>query len=107
YGRGLGASTMAFHSLTTGQLLHAISCSSEEHSILGPETLPPNHYLNAALAISLFFQFLTIGLPGLRTVLGLTPVKITDGLVILGTAALPLMVNEATKPLPGRTEKKP
>ncbi|MDD3581734.1 MAG: cation-transporting P-type ATPase, partial [Desulfobacca sp.] len=80
YGRGLGASTMAFHSLTTGQLLHAISCRSEEHSILGPETLPPNHYLNAALAISLFFQFLTIGLPALRTVLGLTPVKITDGL---------------------------
>ena len=33
YGLGMQASTLAFHSLTTGQLLHAVSCRSEKHSI--------------------------------------------------------------------------
>ena len=46
---GAAASTMAFHSLTSGQLLHAISCRSETHSIFSSEKLPPNPYLTMAL----------------------------------------------------------
>jgi Ca2+-transporting ATPase len=38
--------------------------------------------------------------PGLRSLLGLTPVGLLDGLVISGAALLPLAVNEATKKPP-------
>jgi Ca2+-transporting ATPase len=109
YGLGGQTSTLAFHSLTTGQLLHAISCRSETHSIFSSEKLPPNHYLTMALGGSLFLQFLTMVVPGLRSVLGLAPVGLLDGVVISASALLPLMVNEATKSpsndgetLPGR-----
>ena len=97
YGMGAAASTLAFHSLTTGQLLHAVSCRSETHSIFSPGKLPPNKYLRWALGGSLLMQIAAMFLPGFRNILGLTPVSLLDGLVIGGTALLPLVVNEATK----------
>ena len=97
---GASASTLAFHSLTTGQLLHAISCRSETHTIFSPGKLPPNRYLTMALGGSLLMQFLTMVVPGLRSLLGLAPVGLLDGLVISGSALLPLVVNEATKQPP-------
>jgi Ca2+-transporting ATPase len=100
YGLGAQASTLAFQSLTTGQLLHAISCRSETHSLLSAEKLPPNPYLTMALGGSLFLQFLTMVVPGLRSLLGLALVSLLDGLVISGSALLPLLVNEATKKPP-------
>ena len=45
YGMGPAAGTMAFHSLTTSQILHAISCRSETRSFLDAE-MPPNKYLS-------------------------------------------------------------
>ena len=100
YGLGAQTSTLAFHSLTTGQLLHAISCRSETHSIFSPGKLPPNRYLTMAVGGSLAVQFLTMVVPGLRSLLGLAPVGLLDGLVISGSALLPLLVNEATKQPP-------
>jgi Ca2+-transporting ATPase len=100
YGLGAQTSTLAFHSLTTGQLLHAISCRSEAHSIFNSEKLPPNRFLTMALGGSLCMQFLTMVVPGLRSLLGLAPVGLLDGLVISGSALLPLVVNEATKKPP-------
>lgn len=97
---GAFASTLAFHSLTTGQLLHAVSCRSETHSIFSTGKLPPNPYLTMALGGSLAVQFLTMAVPGLRGLLGLTPVGLLDGLVISSSALLPLVVNEATKKPP-------
>jgi Ca2+-transporting ATPase len=84
-------------SLTTGQLLHALSCRSEEHSIFSPDRLPRNRYLNMALGGSFALQVLALTIPGLRRLLGIAPISILDGLVIGGGAALPLLVNEATK----------
>jgi P-type Ca2+ transporter type 2C len=112
YGYGLvssgmgSAMTLGFHSLTTGQLLHAISCRSETHTIFSSGKLPPNPYLTMALGGSLFMQFLTMVVPGLRSLLGLAPVGLLDGLVISGAALLPLVVNEATKgpPVNGENE---
>jgi Ca2+-transporting ATPase len=104
YGMGQRASTMAFVSLTTGQLLHAISCRSEKHSIFDREKLPPNRYLNMALGGSFAIQLLAMLIPGLRNLLGLAPIGILDGAVIGASAALPLLVNEATKT--GAREKK-
>jgi Ca2+-transporting ATPase len=104
YGLGPQTSTLAFHSLTTGQLLHAISCRSETHSIFSAEKMPANRYLTMALGGSLAMQFLTVVIPGLRSLLGLAPVGLLDGLVISGSALLPLVVNEATKQPPEITE---
>ena len=53
-----------------------------------------------ALGGSLVMQFLTMVVPGLRSLLGLAPVGLLDGLVISGSALLPLLVNEATKAPP-------
>jgi P-type Ca2+ transporter type 2C len=99
YGLGLQASTLAFHSLTTGQLLHAISCRSEAHSMFSHEKLPPNRYLNLALGGSLFVQLCAMFIPGFRSILGLAPVGLLDGMVVAGAALLPLVVNESTKTL--------
>jgi Ca2+-transporting ATPase len=100
YGLGAQANTLAFHSLVTGQLLHAISCRSETNRLFSAEKLPPNPYLTMALGGSLALQFLTMAVPGLRSLLGLAPVGLLDGLVISGAALLPLLVNEATKKPP-------
>jgi len=98
YGIGPRASTLAFMSLTTGQLLHAISCRSEQHSVFDREQgLPPNPYLIAALGGSLTLQLLAITIPGLRSLLNITPIDLLDGLVISGSALLPLVVDESTK----------
>ncbi len=97
YGRGQKAGTMAFLSLTAGQLLHAISCRSEKHSIFGKEKMQPNRYLTAALGGSFAIQLLAMIIPGLRNLLGIAPIGIFDGLVIGGAAVVPLLVNEGTK----------
>jgi P-type Ca2+ transporter type 2C len=99
YGSGLSAGTIAFNSLTIGQLLHTWSCRSEKHSIFSPGTLPPNRYLNWALTGSLLFQGLAMAIPWLRNLLRLAPIGFIDSLVIGASALLPLLVNEATKTL--------
>ena len=97
YGMGMQAGTIGFMSLTFGQLLHALSCRSEQLSLFGREKLPTNPYLNIALGTSLGLQALTMVVPGLRSFLGLAPIGLLDAAVIGGSALLPLAVNEATK----------
>jgi hypothetical protein len=48
----------------------------------------------------LFVQLGAMFIPGLRSILGLAPVGLVDGMVIGGAALLPLLVNEATKQAP-------
>jgi Ca2+-transporting ATPase len=50
-----------------------------------------------ALGGSFVLQLMTMLVPGVRQLLGITPISIMDGLVIGGTALAPLLVNEATK----------
>ncbi|MCL6622753.1 MAG: cation-transporting P-type ATPase [Syntrophobacterales bacterium] len=97
YGPGPKAGTLAFHSLVTGQLLHALSCRSDHLGWFSEERLPPNPYLSWAIGGSLTLQLLTMLVPGLRSLLGLTPVTLLDGLVIAVSGLLPLVINEATK----------
>ncbi|NLJ26448.1 MAG: cation-transporting P-type ATPase [Deltaproteobacteria bacterium] len=97
YGMGANASTIAFQSLTLAQLMHAVSCRSEKTGIFSKEKLPPNRYLNLALGGSLALQLLTMIVPGLRGLLGLTPVGLVDAAVIGTSAVVPLIINEATK----------
>jgi Ca2+-transporting ATPase len=111
YGSGPRAGTMAFMSLTLGQLLHALSCRSESHGLLDPvfhsekQPLRPNPYLSLAIGGSVALQVLTLAVPGLRRLLGITPISLIDGAVIGGTAVLPLVVNELAKV--GRTASTP
>jgi Ca2+-transporting ATPase len=97
YGMGPRAGSVAFHSLTVGQLLHALICRSETHGLFGGRRLPPNPHLTVAVLGSLVLQALTVLIPGLRRLLGLTPMTVMDAAVIGGSTLLPLAVNEIRK----------
>jgi Ca2+-transporting ATPase len=97
YGMGQRASTIAFMSLSSAQLLHAISCRSEKYTIFDKERPPSNRHLTFALAASFGVQALAMVVPGLRSLLGITPVNVLDVLVIAGSSVTPLLVNEGTK----------
>ncbi|MBD2446204.1 cation-translocating P-type ATPase [Nostoc sp. FACHB-152] len=97
YGFGPQASTVAFFTLTSAQLLHTLSCRSEHHSLLSKEKLPRNSYLNAAIVGSFAIQILAIAVPQLRSLLKISPVNFVDTAVIIGSALWPLLLNESTK----------
>jgi Ca2+-transporting ATPase len=97
YGLGARAGTLAFHSLVAGQILHALSCRSESKHLLSANTPPPNKYLTLAVGGSLVLQALTAIIPGLRSVLGITPIGLLDAAVVGGSALLSLAANETTK----------
>ena len=101
YGISPQASTIAFMSLVSGQLLHALSCRSNKP--LSAQKLPPNHYLTAALAGSFALQWVSLVIPGLRNLLHITPINLTDTAVITTSAILPLLISEATKENPPST----
>jgi Ca2+-transporting ATPase len=97
YGPGAKANTHTFMTLTLAQLLHSFSSRSEEHTILDRGRLPRNRYLETALLGSLAAQSLTVLVPGLRRLLGTTPLSPLDILIVTAGAAAPLLINEATK----------
>ncbi|MEW6427356.1 MAG: HAD-IC family P-type ATPase [Thermodesulfobacteriota bacterium] len=97
YGAGPRASSMAFLSLTSGQLLHALHCRSETHGIFESRALKPNKYLNVALGGSFALQALAMVVPGLRSLLGIQPIALADAAVIGTGAVVPLLVNDVYK----------
>ncbi|MCB2186047.1 MAG: cation-transporting P-type ATPase [Deltaproteobacteria bacterium] len=101
YGLGPAASSVAFQSLTIGQLLHALTCRSERRHFWDP-SLRPNPYLRWALGGSLALQALTMLVPGVRSLLGLTPLNLLDYLVIGASALFTLWGTEAVKTPPER-----
>ncbi|MBI5444261.1 MAG: cation-transporting P-type ATPase [Deltaproteobacteria bacterium] len=98
YGRGPKAGSLAFTTLTSGQLLHALSCRSEDKRLFARSSLRPNPYLRWAMAGSLALQAATLAVPGLRSLLGLAPLGLADLAIVAAGAVGPLLVNEATKP---------
>lgn len=97
YGIGSRASTVAFNTLTTSELLHAISCRSRTHSFYHDKFLPRNRYLEFALGGSLAVQVAANLIPGIRRLLGMTPMGFMDTLIVLASSGLPLLMNEALK----------
>lgn len=97
HGMGTEATSLAFQSLTIGQLLHALSCRSETTSVFDSGRLPPNPYLTAAVSGSLLLQVLTMIVPALRRFLGLSRLGVLDMAVIGGSALVPLIINESAK----------
>jgi Ca2+-transporting ATPase len=97
YGQGPPAGSLAFQALVFGQLLHAFSCRSDHHNLMGKKSPPGNPYLNAAVCGSLALQVLTLFTPGLRGFLGLTPPTVMDAAVIGAATLLPFLANESRK----------
>jgi len=97
YGAGPQAGGLAFQALTLSQLLHALSCRSERHSLFDKGQLPPNRYLYLALGGTLFLQALTMIIPGLRRFLGLGAFGLVDTAVVGASSVVPLLINEVTK----------
>lgn len=97
YGLGPQASTLAFTSLTSAQLLHALSCRSEPHSVFDPRPFPRNPYITLAVGGGLALQGLATLLPGLRSVLGAVPLGMLDWLVVGTTAVAPFFISETLK----------
>jgi Ca2+-transporting ATPase len=106
YGLGRGATSLAFQSLTIGQLLHALSCRSEHSNIFNQRQSSANPYLGAAISGSLALQTLTMLLPPLRNLLGLMMPSLADLAVITGTSLATLLLNERAKKGP-QTEAVP
>ncbi len=106
YGSGPQASTVAFMTLTMAQLLHSYSCRSDRHSIFSEESLSPNRYLDWAIGGTGALQLATVAVPGLRSLLGTTPVGPLD-LAVIGTGSvLPFLINEATKNATSKSERR-
>ncbi len=97
YGMGAKATSLAFQSLTFGQLLHAYSCQSETRGFFSKKRPPSNPYLNVAIGGSLGLQVLTMVVPGFRQLLGVTPMNLFDVALVGGSAVLPLVINESRK----------
>jgi len=106
YGFGAGAGSLAFQSLTIGQLLHAFSCRSKTRSVFSGGRGPSNPWLTASIGGSLALQGLTFFVPGLRNLLGLAAPSLPDILVAGGTAVAPFLINEAAKPSAPKGEER-
>lgn len=98
YGPGARAGALAFNTLTTGQLLHAYVCRSNDRRLMSGKSHPRNRYLDAAVGGSLALQAASIALPPLRRLLGSTPLSPLDLLVVAGGAVVPYFINEMAKP---------
>ena len=105
YGAGATANTLAFQTLTSAQILHALSSRSESGTVLDKHK--DNPYLSWAVLGSLGLQTLTQLVPSLRSFLGLTPLSLTDLLIVGGTTLSSLLLNEVTKPPSDVVEMKP
>ena len=103
YGPGAQAASLAFQSLTVGQLLNAYSCRSQSHTLFERGQLPPNPYLNAAIVGSLALQGLTIWFPPIRRLLGVAPLGLADLGLIGGVSFLSLAAIEKAKTRRGPT----
>jgi Ca2+-transporting ATPase len=80
------ASTITFHGITCSQLLHAISCRSENPGFHRKLFLSPNHKLGGALLASGLAQAAAQIFPAARRTLNLAPLEWPELLGIAGIA---------------------
>jgi Ca2+-transporting ATPase len=90
------ARTMTFASLVAAQLLHALSCRSATKSVIGG-SLPPNPALSTIMLGSAAAQSAALLVPGIRNILGVTPLGVVDMLVTAAGGVLPFAMAETWK----------
>lgn len=89
------ASTITFHGITYGQLLHAIACRSEHPGFFGKLFLSQNRNLIGSLLLSSVAQAAAQFFPATRRVLNLTPLGSADLLGIATVAIGGAAINDA------------
>lgn len=89
--------TMAFGSLVTAQLLHAISCRSSNQGVFGPGKLPENPYLKRTLLASGVAQAGAMLIPGLRKLMGIAPLDPASALLMAAAGIAPFLIRELGK----------
>ncbi|MDO4701497.1 MAG: calcium-translocating P-type ATPase, PMCA-type [Erysipelotrichaceae bacterium] len=89
------AMTMAFVTLSLGQLVHSFNVKSEK-SILN-KTMFNNKYLIYAFVVGILLQVMIINVPFLSNLFSLTALSMTNLLVSIGLAFLPLVIVEIAK----------
>jgi len=99
YGVGPAASTLAFNTLTVNELVHSFSSRSKHRNVMGGTNLRPNPHLTRAIVGMGVLQVIVSSVPALRRLLGTTPLGVRDLAVIAAGVVLPLVANEATKPV--------
>jgi Ca2+-transporting ATPase len=91
HGAGARSTTLAFSTLTTAQLLHALAYRSGGHRGPGTTRRSP---LSGVVAASVAAQIVGMAFPALRRVLGLTALTPGEWALVGGAAAVPAIVNE-------------
>jgi Ca2+-transporting ATPase len=99
YGPGPAPSTLAFNTLVLNELTHALSSRSHYRNVFGGEKLAPNKHLTRAVLGMAALQVVVSVVPGARRLLGTVPLGWMDLVAIGAGVLLPLIVNEATKPV--------
>jgi len=97
YGTGLQATSVAFATLTSSQLLYALTCRSEQRPSFADSGRSPA--LLGAVAGTLGLQVAAVTVPPLRRLLGIAPLGLGDWALVAGGAVLPLLVKDLTKML--------
>jgi P-type Ca2+ transporter type 2C len=92
HGVGARSSTVAFSTLTAGQLLHALTCRSEHRP--GLSGLPASPALLGALGGTLGLTAAAVTVPFLRRLLQTTPLSGLDVVTVATAAGLPLLTHE-------------
>lgn len=96
YGMGMQAGTNTFMAFTLAKFLHALSCRSEETTVLDRQR-PANPHMLTALGGTLLLQVLAVSIPPLRSLLRSSPLLLADLPLIAAGASLPFLVNESAK----------
>jgi P-type Ca2+ transporter type 2C len=91
YGAGPRATTLAFSTLTSAQLLHALSYRAR-----GDRRAPGagRSMLPAVVGGSLGLQLAAMAVPPLRRLLGVMPLGLADWALVVGASAIPLVLKE-------------
>lgn len=88
--------TMAFMTLIFAQMFLAISMRSDYHTIFSKEFFA-NKILLATIIISIGLQFVLMYTPFLREIFHLEVITRNDWLLVIGLAAIPMIINEIRK----------
>jgi Ca2+-transporting ATPase len=108
YGPTPRARTLAFMTLTSSQLLYALSARSEAPlKLFGRGRLRRNPWLTGTVVVSLGAQAATVLFPPLRGLLRTTPIGVVDAAVIAACATTPTLAREALKRMRRRPEASP
>jgi P-type Ca2+ transporter type 2C len=94
------AQTMAFGSLATSQLLHALAYRSSRQSVFETGGLSSSSRLVGIVGGSLAAQLAAMLVPGVRNALGIAPIALLDALAMLAGGIAPFLISEA-----GRTRR--